>query len=568
MSCGAACARDTGVEVFPPLDEVVTQGRVVRTPEEIRAWHAEVEGRPFPETVSALLDAAAERFGEDEFLNYFEQGERLSFAGTREQVRRLAHSLTGIGVGKGTHVAVMLPNLPAYPVTWLALATLGAVMVPVNNRYTARELRYVLEDSHAEFLVIHRDYFPVIDAVDPLPERMEEERIVTLGARRPGSPHHWPDLLAAGSPDFRPPAAPAPDDLLNIQYTSGTTGFPKGCMLSQRYWSQAGHVARAQVDFEVTRILCAQFFYYMDPQLFVSLALHAGAAVYFADRLRASRFMEWVREHDIDFVFLFEPIFKQPEHPEDGRNRLGLACLFGLTPENHAPLEARFATTAREWYGMTEIGAGVYMPMDYAHMVGSGSCGIASPFRETMLCEAGSWRPVARGEAGELCVRGPGMMQGYYGKPEANAESLRDGWFRTGDLFRQDDEGFFYIVGRVKDMIRRSAENIAAREVEAVLRTHPQVREAAVVAVPDGYRGEEVKAYVQLMPGLARNEVPPEAIFDHCRANLASFKVPRYLEYRDGFAYGPADRVEKHRLVAESDDLRRHSYDRVDGVWR
>ena len=132
----------------------------MRTPEEIRAWHAEVEGRSFPETVSALLDAAVERFGEDEFLNYFEQGERLSFAGTREQVRRLAHSLTGIGVGRGTHVAVMLPNLPAYPVTWLALATLGAVMVPVNNRrYTARELRYVLEDSHAEFLVIHRDYF-------------------------------------------------------------------------------------------------------------------------------------------------------------------------------------------------------------------------------------------------------------------------------------------------------------------------------------------------------------------------------------------------------------------------
>ena len=540
----------------------------MRTPEEIRAWHAEVEGCSFPETVSALLDAAVERFGEREFLNYFEQGERLSFAGTREQVRRLAHSLTGIGVGKGSHVAVMLPNVPAYPVTWLALATLGAVMVPVNNRYTARELRYVLEDSDAGFLIVHRDYFPVIDAVDPLPERLSAERIVTLGARRPGPSHHWPDLLAAGSPEYAPPAVPAPDDLLNIQYTSGTTGFPKGCMLTQRYWAQVGNVVRAQVDFDVTRILCAQFFYYIDPQLFMSFALHTGAAVYFADRLRASRFMEWVREHGIDFVFLFEPIFKQPEHPEDGRNQLGLACLFGLTPENNAPLEARFKTLAREWYGMTEIGAGIYMPMDYAHMVGSGSCGIPSPFRETMLCKAGSWRPLARGEVGELCVRGPGMMQGYYGKPEANAESLRDGWFRTGDLFRQDDEGFFYIVGRVKDMIRRSVENIAAREVEAVLRTHPRVREAAVVAVPDGYRGEEVKAYVQLMPGLVRHDVPPEAIFNHCRANLASFKVPRYLEYRDGFAYGPADRVEKHRLVAESDDLRRHSYDRVDGVWR
>ena len=540
----------------------------MRSLEEIRAWHAEVEGRPFPTTMRTLLEEAAERYGERELFNYFEQGERLSFAEARDRVRRLAHSLLEIGVGKGTHVALMLPNVPAYPLTWLALAILGAVMVPVNNRYTARELEYVLEDSDADFLVIHRDYFPVLDAIDPLPSRMGAGRVVTLGARRPGSPHHWPDLLAEGSPSFTSPEHPEPDDLLNIQYTSGTTGFPKGCMLTHRYWALAGHVARAQVDFEVTRILCAQFFYYMDPQLFVALALHAGAAVYFADRLRASRFMAWVREHDIDFVFLFEPVFKQPEHPEDGRNRLRLACLFGLTPENHAPLEARFHTVACEWYGMTEIGSGTYMPMDYAHMVGSGSCGIPSPFRETKLCEPGTWRPAPEGGIGELCVRGPGMMLSYYGKPEANAESLCEGWFRTGDLFRRDEAGFYYIVGRSKDMIRRSAENIAAREVEAVLRTHLDVREAAVVPVPDEYRGEEVKAYVQLMPGRTREEVPPEALFSHCRENLASFKVPRYLEYRDGFSYGPADRVEKHRLVAETGDLRLGSYDRVDGIWR
>ena len=540
----------------------------MRSLEEVRARHAEVEGRPFPETMGALLDVAVERYGEREFFNYFEQGERLTFTETRDRVRRLAGALFGIGVGKGTHVAVMLPNIPAYPITWLALATLGAVMVPVNNRYTARELEYVLEDSDADFLILHRDYFPVLDGIAPLPARMSAERVVTLGARRPGSPHHWPDLLATGSPCFTAPEPVEPDDLLNIQYTSGTTGFPKGCMLTHRYWTLIGHGTRAHVDFEVTRILCAQFFYYMDPQSFVAIALDTGAALYFADRLRASRFMAWVREHDIDFVFLFEPIFKQPPHPDDSRNRLRLACLFGLTPENHAPLEARFGTIAREWYGMTEIGAGTYMPMDYAHMVGSGSCGIPAPFREARVCEPETGEPVAPGEVGELWMRGPGMMLGYYGKPEANAESFREGWFRTGDLVRQDAQGFFYIVGRAKDMIRRSAENIAAREVEAVLRTHPDVREAVVVPVPDEYRGEEVKAYVQLMPGRTREEVPPEALFAHCREHLASFKVPRYLEYRDAFSYGPADRVEKHRLVAETDDLRQNSYDRVDGVWR
>ena len=540
----------------------------MRSEAELAARHAEIEARPFPETMGALLDLAARRFGPRECFHYFEQGERLTFAEVKQQAERLAGAFHRIGVRKGTHMALMAPNLPAWPLTWFALAKLGAVLVPVNNRYTARELRYVLEDAEADFLLLHGEHFPVLDALGPLPPRLSRERIITLGARREGSPHHWPDLLAGGPARFAGPEAVGPDDLLNIQYTSGTTGFPKGCMLTQRYFTLTGHVMRSLAEYPVGRILCAQFFHYIDPQFYVTLALYSGAAVYVADRLRASRFMAWVREHDIDFVFLFEPVFKQPAHPADGDNRLRLACLFGLTPRNHAPLEARFGTTAREWYGMTEIGAGLYMPVDRGDMVGSGSCGVPAPFRETRIHDPETGRPVAPGETGELWVRGPGLTLGYYARPEANAESFHEGWFRTGDLFRQDERGFHYIVGRRKDMIRRSAENIAAREVEAVLRAHPAIREAAVVAVPDDYRGEEVKAYVQLMPGKSREDTPPEALLAHCAGNLASFKVPRYLEYRDAFFYGPTDRVEKHRLVAESEDLRRNSYDRVDELWR
>lgn len=540
----------------------------MRSLAEIRARHAEVEATAFPATLVALLDQAAEEFGDREFLNFFERGESYSFAEVRARASRLAGALHAIGLRKGMHMAIMLPNLPAYPITWLALARLGAVMVPVNNRYTARELRYIVEDSEADFLLIHADYFPVLDAMEPRPARLADARIVTLGARREGCPHHWPDLLAAGAPDFAAPEPVAAEDLLNIQYTSGTTGFPKGCMQSQRYWTLAGLALGSQVDFTIRRILCAQFFYYLDPQAYVAMALVHGAAVYFAETPRASKFMDWVRAHEIDFIFVFEPIFKQPEHPDDARNALRLACLFGLTPKNHAPLEARFDTVAREWYGMTEIGSALYMPMDYGHMTGSGSCGIPAPFREVSIRNAADGRPVEKGAVGELCVRGPGIMDGYYNKPEANAESFRDGWFRTGDLFRQDDAGFHYIVGRVKDMIRRSAENIAAREVEAVLRSHPDIKEAAVVPVPDEYRGEEVKAYIQLAPGKTRAEVPPEAIHGHCRGTLASFKIPRYIAYRDAFPYGPAGRVEKHKLIAETDDLRRDSYDRVDDLWR
>lgn len=536
--------------------------------DDIRAGHRVVEAVPLPDNLNRLLNDAAERFGEQEFLNFFEQGVSLSFAEVRDQVHRLAEGLAGIGVRKGTHVAVMLPNLPAYPLTWFALATLGAVMIPVNNRYTPRELAYIATDAEASFLVLHADYFELLDRFGDAVFPIADDRVVTVGARRKGSPHHWPDLVAGGDDGFAAREPVGPDDLLNIQYTSGTTGFPKGCMQTHRYWTEVGACTAALVNFTIKRILCAQYFYYLDPQIYVATALNHGSAVYFADTPRASKFMQWVREHDIDFVFLFEPIFKQPEHPLDGENDLKLACLFGFTPENHTVLEARFQTMAREWYGMTEVGGALYMPMEINHMSGSGSCGIATPFHEVTIRSPETLEPVEAGAVGELWVRGPGIMKGYYNNPDANAECFAGGWFRTGDLFRCDDQGFHYIVGRVKDMIRRSAENIAAREVEAILRTHADIKEAAVVPVPDDYRGEEVKAYIQLADGKTPEDLPPDVIIDHCARDLAAFKVPRYIEYRDNFPYGPADRVEKHKLTEGVADLRLNSYDRVDRLWR
>jgi crotonobetaine/carnitine-CoA ligase len=529
--------------------------------------HRAFEREPHPESMGALLDQAAGRFGDHPAFVFFQSGDQLTFRELKERADRLAAGLARLGVVKGTHVALMVPNGPPFPVTWLALARLGAVMVPVNNRYTARELSYVLRDADTDFLVIHSDYLPVLEGVDRAATAIADDRVIVVGERPGGAWHHWDALIAAATPDVVPRERPTLDDLLNIQYTSGTTGFPKGCMQTHRYWLIMGHTSLHIAAFPVKRILVNQFFYYLDPLLFITMGLFAGATLYVCARPSASRFMEWVREFAIDFCFLFEPIFKQPPHPLDAENSLQLVCIFGFTRERHADLERRFATTAREWFGMTEIGAGLYVPVEDTHMVGSGSCGIPTPFREVMIAGPDG-RPVARGEIGELCVRGPGIMLGYYRKPEANAASFHGDWFRTGDLFREDDHGYFTIVGRIKDMIRRSQENISAREVEEVLRALPEIKDAAAVPVRDPMRGEEVKAYVQLMPGFRPADVPPERIFAHCERQLAAFKIPRYLEYRESFSYGPADRVEKQQLIAEKPDLRQDSFDRVDGIWR
>jgi len=170
---------------------------------------------------------------------------------------------------------------------------------------------------------------------------------------------------------------------------------------------------------------------------------------------------------------------------------------------------------------------------------------------------------VPGGQPGEALIRSPGMFRGYFNRPDATAESLRDGWYHTGDLVRQDERSFVYFLGRKKDIVRRSGENIAAAEVEAVLRLLPKVKDAAVIPVPDEIRGEEVKAYVLLVDGVTPADLPPEEIVRHCDERLASFKVPRYIEYRTGdFPRTPSMKAQKQDLKAEKADHRQGAWDR------
>ena len=262
-----------------------------------------------------------------------------------------------------------------------------------------------------------------------------------------------------------------------------------------------------------------------------------------------------------------EVMFKNPPAANDGDNDIRRVNVYGLRKEIHAAVERRFNVNAREAFGMTELGSATFMPLEVEDMTGSGSCGMTGPFRECKVVDA-EGHEVPRGEIGELIVRGSGILKGYFNKPEATREAFYGDWFRTGDLFRQDERGYFFIVGRVKEMIRRSSENIPAREVEAVLKDMPEIVEAAVVPVPDEIRKEEVKAYVILQPGMTPAEVPPEAIIAHARKYLAAFKVPRYIEYRSEFPRTPSNKIRKPELQKEKPDLRIGSWDRVDGIWR
>jgi crotonobetaine/carnitine-CoA ligase len=216
---------------------------------------------------------------------------------------------------------------------------------------------------------------------------------------------------------------------------------------------------------------------------------------------------------------------------------------------------------------MTETGADLMVPLEDTQCVGTGAMGKPVSTKEAKVIDE-EGQEVPDGEVGELVMRGEPMMLGYWNKPEATDAFFKDGWAHTGDLVYKDEKGYYHWVGRLKDMIRRTGENISSVEVEGVLMEHEKIALAAAVPVPDELRGEEVKAYIVLKEGESSNSMPPEQIVEFAKQKLAYFKVPRYIEYAEDLPRTPSERVEKHKLIAAKDDLRIGSYDAVDKKWR
>lgn len=524
-----------------------------------------IEAEPLPRNIGALLDTAADAVPGQTAWRFIANDEAITYRELRDAVNRLANGLAAAGVRPGTHVGVMLPNISAMPLTWLALARLGAVMIPVNTRYTGRELHYCLEDGRAEFLVIHDASLEALRAM-PSPLAGLSGRVFVVG-EAPAGLRDWAGLSATQGAALPEVEEPGLETVLNLQYTSGTTGFPKGCILTQRYWLTCAKTYSTFDGLKIDRILADNPFFYMTPQWLLLMAFLQRGTLFVGPRLSASHWLESVRAHRIQYCLFREIYAQQPPTPHDADTGLLRASIYPHRAADHAGLENRFGCPIRPAFGMTEIGAGLIMPIEAADMVGSGSCGIPAPFRECRIADLdGNTLPT--GTTGELLVRGPGILKGYYGKPEATAAAFHGEWFRTGDLARCDERGYYYIVGRIKDMIKRAGENIAANEVESIIEMMAGVAEAAVVGVPDERRGEEVKACLVLADGYAVTDVPPQSVLDHCALHLAAFKLPRYLEYRAvPLPRTASGKVAKTQLRTERADLLANTWERVHGRW-
>ena len=475
-----------------------------------------------PADLPTLADRAARQWPDRPAWTFSgpgpEDGCTLSFAEVAERSVAYAAALTRRGFGPGDRLGLMLRNRVEFALLWLAAARLGVAVVPLNVRYGTTDAAHLLVETEPRLVLAEPDVLEVAARAHPGVE------VAAYDSIEPGG-------------EFTQQPVDA-DTVLNVQYTSGTSGRPKGCLLPHRYWTT---LAASLVDGfphlgEHDVMLTAQPVSYVDPQWNLVASLASGAHLVVLDGFHPSTFFDEVRRHGVTYFYCLAAmptlLLAVPVSPADRDHRLRAVQCSAIPPARHAEIEARWGVPWFECFGMTETGADLRVtPDEHDALVGTGCLGRPATHREARV-----------DDAGQLLLRGPGMMHGYLGHPPPYDA---DGWFGTGDLARVDPQGRLYLVGRTKDMIRRAGENVAAREVEDVLLAHPAVRLAAVLGVPDEIRGEEIKAYVvaDLDRGTAAGELAA-----WCGERLAGFKVPRYFELRDDLPRTPSERVAKHLL--------------------
>ncbi|WP_052808742.1 class I adenylate-forming enzyme family protein [Streptomyces cyaneogriseus] len=516
------------------------------------------ETAPRWRSVGELLGQAASRYGDREFLRCGDT--TLSFADTDVRTDRLARALTAQGVRPGDRVAIMMDNVSGWPLSWFAAIKAGAVTVPVNVRYGAFDLAHVLRDSRAVLVLASDGCAPLArEVADRVGHRCAVRTLRELEAAVPAGPP------AAPRPDA------GPDDIVGFQYTSGTTGFPKACVLSHDYWLRTAWTIAVRSGLRSDDVvLTAQAFSYVDPQWKAVMCLMRGVPLVVLPKFSASGFWHSVRHHraTVTYVLGSMPrlLYKQPPQSGDRDHAMRLVLCSGIPRDLHRAFEQRWGARWCEVYGSTESGLDLIMPPDEPGTVGTGAMGYPPPGKEVVVADERG-RPLPPGRTGEILVRGRPLMRGYWNDPEGTERAFRGGWYHTGDLGRRDAAGHIHHAGRLKDMIRRGGENIASAEVESVLEAHPAVLAAAVIGIPDELFGELPKAFVRLRPGYRPTEATARSVLAHTRRQLARFKVPAFLEFTDSFPMTPSARVQKRRLLRPGPDQRSGTFDTAADGW-
>ncbi len=502
---------------------------------------------------------------------YYEDQE-VTYAAFDGKINRLANRMLDCGIEKGDRFAIYLPNRPEYLYTWFALNKIGAMEVPINVSLKEDEVQYILAHSEARGIMIHANYIHILESIRASLPKLAHVVVIGDGDDMHGKVT-YEEFVADASPEAPPAVDIADDDPAGMIYTSGTTGRPKGVMFSHKSWRLTAESYVYTVGIRADdRVMTSNPLFHINAQAYSTMSsLTAGASLILIPKFSKSKVIEQTRQYGATVLVLVQVltpwVWSRPMMDNDGNNPVRTVVAGNWPPDIYRKFEERFQVKNQAMYSLTESPMGLMAPREGTKPRKIGSLGI--PFEHPDPSLKNEYRIVDEegrdtrpGEVGEIIIRNPALMLGYYKEPEKTAEVMKDGWFHTGDKAYMDEEGYFFFVGRAKDVIRRRGELVSPSEIEAVINKHPKVGESAVIGVASGLGTgeEEIKAYVLLKEG---EDASPKEIFTWCGDNLADFKVPRYLEFRQDFPRSSIGRIQKKELQKERADLTEGCVDRL-----
>jgi fatty-acyl-CoA synthase len=517
------------------------------------------------DTIGENLDRAVASHGERLALSDVPAGRRLTYAELAAEVDALALGLLAAGIAKGDRVGIWAPNCAEWVFTQYATAKIGAILVNINPAYRTSELEFVLNQSGTTLLIAAQrlktsDYAAMIAQVRPLCPRLAQ--VVLLGTEA------WDSLLDTGRRADRTALDAielSADDPINIQYTSGTTGFPKGATLSHHNILNNGYFVGELCNYtHEDKIAIPVPFYHCFGMVMGNLAAtsHGAAMVIPAPvfdpvaTLAAVQAERCTSLYGVPTMFIAELAVPEFDSFDLSSLRTGIMAGSPCPVEVMKQVINRMGMTEVSiCYGMTETSpVSTQTRMDDSIERRVATVGRVGPHIEVKVIDPATGLTVPRGAAGELCTRGYSVMLGYWEQPDKTAEAIDAGrWMHTGDLAVMDDDGYLSITGRIKDMVIRGGENIYPREVEEFLYTHPDILDAQVIGVPDARYGEELMAWVRMRPG-----APPltaDALREFCQGKLAHYKIPRYVHITDEFPMTVTGKVRKVEMRERSAKL-------------
>jgi len=508
-------------------------------------------------------------------------GKDVTYRELYESSLKFANYLRTLGIHKGDRVAIMLPNCPQNVIGYYGILYAGAIVVQTNPLYTEREIAYQMKDSGAKAILSLDILFPRISKVVketnleniiitgikdylPFPKNLvypfiqKKQYGFSVKVEHSGMNHLFPEVMKLGKVEKIDVPFDFEEDVAILQYTGGTTGFPKGVMLSHKNLISNASMCDAWLyrseNGQGTILGILPFFHVYGMTTVMILSVMLGNRMVLLPKFDAESALKTIDKQK-PTLFPGAPTIYIGllNHPDIAKYDLSSieACLSGSAPlplEVQEKFERVTGGKLVEGYGLTESSPVTHANFVWANERIKGSVGVPWPDTDAAIFQVDSTVPLPVGEIGEICVRGPQIMKGYWNRPEDTENTMRDGWLLTGDLGYMDEKGYFFVVDRKKDMIIAGGYNIYPREIEEVLYEHPAVQECVAAGVPDPYRGETVKAYIVLKEGEKCTESDLNAF---CREHLAAFKVPRIYEFRKELPKTAVGKILRRTLIEE-----------------